>query len=337
MARLQLGNRPLLDTRADAELFVGRRSELSRLRRSLELRLNVLVHSEAGAGKTSLLRHLVWLERTNGGSTPHYLSATTASTVTELIELVAGALGVTKLPAEVSGDPLGLLAHLADVVKDEPGPDGPGAQPVVILDEPDADVAFTLFGQLRDEVWQLPVTWVVAMDSSDVYRLFRPPADAFFEVRLELPRLQPGEVRELLLRRVPAGLATERSHKLSDEVVAELAATRDPRRALDGARRLLTEEATWDDLKRIRKRRDDAVGELGPSARMVVDALSQLGGAASASDPELLELLGWTRPRAVQVLSGLEKAGILDTATVRHNGTAGRPRKVYRLVEAGAA
>jgi predicted transcriptional regulator len=51
-------------------------------------------------------------------------------------------------------------------------------------------------------------------------------------------------------------------------------------------------------------------------------------GAASASDEELLRSLGWTRPRAVQVFSELEEAGLVASETEK--GPTGRPRKVYR-------
>ena len=52
--RLRVDRRPLLDIASDVELFVGRESELARLRRSIDLGLNVAVVGEPGSGKTSV-------------------------------------------------------------------------------------------------------------------------------------------------------------------------------------------------------------------------------------------------------------------------------------------
>lgn len=322
MTRVRLSNRPLLDTRTDAALFVAREPELTRLRRCLDLGVNTLLEAAPGVGKTSVLRQLTWRERQAGRPAPHYVSATPAGSVSELILLVAAGLGVHQLGSREE-NPLDLVVRLAGAVKEID-------RPVILLDEPDPDLAYTLFGRLRDEVWELPLVWVVAMDTADAVRLLRPPADAFFEVRLELPRLGAAELRELLVRRLPGA-----DGAVTADVLDELAATGDPRRALDDARQLLTADVSWDELKHARSQRDRVVGKLGRPARMMVDALTRLGGSASASDPELLDVLGWTRPRAVQVLSELEDAGVLGSATVRAG--VGRPRKVYRLTEAGAA
>jgi predicted transcriptional regulator len=58
-------------------------------------------------------------------------------------------------------------------------------------------------------------------------------------------------------------------------------------------------------------------------------------GAASASEEDLLRSLGWTRTRAVQVFSDLERAGLVTSETEK--GSSGRPRKVYRPVEGASA
>jgi predicted ArsR family transcriptional regulator len=62
---------------------------------------------------------------------------------------------------------------------------------------------------------------------------------------------------------------------------------------------------------------------------MLAVELEALGGA-SASDDRLLSRMGWTRPRAVQVLAEMEKAGLV-TASSEKTGQ-GRPRKVYKVV-----
>ena len=158
--------------------------------------------------------------------------------------------------------------------------------------------------------------------------MLRPPADAFFEVRLELGPLPKEDLVALVERRLSAA----RPPELTPEVVEELAADGHPRAALDAARRLVTGEVTWGELRRAASERERQVGRLGQPARMAVRALGDVGGAASASDQELLDRLGWTRARAVQVLGGLERAGVVVADNVRV-GRAGRPRKVYRLPE----
>src|SRR5690606_2237302 len=248
MTPVRVSNRPLLDTRTDAELFVARDAELSRLRRALELGVNVLVHGAPGMGKTSLLRQLMWRERRSGRPAPRYVSGAAATSVAELLVRVARAFGSTE-PGTAEDHPLDLLLRLGDAVKEI-------ERPIVLLDEPDADLAYILFGRLRDEVWELPLGWVVAMDTADATRVLRPPADACFEVRLEVPRLTAAELRELLLRRLPvsddressgpepgapasrqpAALETGagmpvRGESIPMAVLEELAATGDPRRA----------------------------------------------------------------------------------------------------------
>ncbi|MBM7785262.1 ATP-binding protein [Tenggerimyces flavus] len=284
-----MSNRPLLDTRTDADLFVGRELELNRLTRAVELGLNALVVGTAGVGKTSLLRQLAYRLRGNGQAVHH---------------LTAGRLTGVQ-------DVLDQLEQLrADATQ------------VVLLDEPELDLATNLFGRLRDELWQLPFTWIVAVEPPAATVLAKAPIDAFFEVRLEIDPLAPGELRTMLDRRLPAGA-------LPDSVLDELTADDEPRRVLDAARQLLT-GASWPELKEARKQRDTAVGKLSRPEREAIRALESVGGAASASDPDLLAALGWTRARAVQVLGALAEAGILIAESVRGNG-AGRPRKVYRL------
>ena len=55
-------------------------------------------------------------------------------------------------------------------------------------------------------------------------------------------------------------------------------------------------------------------------------------GWASASDERLLDRIGWTRPRVVQVIAELESRGLVDMR--EENTGRGRPRKLYRLTPA---
>ncbi len=252
----------------------------------MELGLNALVVGAAGVGKTSLVRQLAYRLRASGRAV-HHLAASSVDDVLDQLE---------QLRADTSQ--------------------------VVLLDEPELDLATALFGRLRDELWQLPFTWIVAVEPPAAVVLGKPPIDAFFEIRLEIDPLAPGELRNMLDRRLPKGA-------LPDAVLAELVDDDEPRRVLDAARQLLT-GASWPELKEARAQRDTAVGKLSRPEREAIRALESVGGAASASDRDLLDALGWTRARAVQVLGTLADAGILIAESVRGNG-AGRPRKVYRL------
>lgn len=59
--------------------------------------------------------------------------------------------------------------------------------------------------------------------------------------------------------------------------------------------------------------------------------LEDLGGA-SASDAEFLRRLGWTRPRAAQVLGELADHGLV-VATDERSANGRRPRRIYRPAE----
>jgi hypothetical protein len=52
-------------------------------------------------------------------------------------------------------------------------------------------------------------------------------------------------------------------------------------------------------------------------------------GSASPSDAGLLDRVGWSRPRANQVLRELEREGLAVAQNELING-AGKPRRVYR-------
>jgi DNA-binding MarR family transcriptional regulator len=83
-------------------------------------------------------------------------------------------------------------------------------------------------------------------------------------------------------------------------------------------------------MHKARIKREERLAELGRSAFMLMAELESLG-PASASDKQLLQRLGWTRSRAVQVFRQLEEAGLVTSETVK--GDSGRPRKVYRPAE----
>ncbi|MDQ1672503.1 MAG: ATPase domain, partial [Frankiaceae bacterium] len=75
----------MLDTGPDAELFVGREAELTRLQRAVELGLNAVVVGEPGTGTSSLLRHLAWSMRSRKLAAPIQVGAAAAEDVPTLL------------------------------------------------------------------------------------------------------------------------------------------------------------------------------------------------------------------------------------------------------------
>jgi hypothetical protein len=203
----------------------------------------------------------------------------------------------------------------------------PEGRRVVLVDELSAtSVGHTLFGRLRDELWQLPLTWVVAVAANEAGPLLTPPADAFFDVILRLEPLTRASQRAILEAR--AGNRGRRIAAQLDEG--------NPRRLLALAREAVAGGVQPPVLQRALSHRDAEVSKLGRAASMLMAELESLG-PTSASDEQLLRRLGWTRTRAVQVLRQLEEKGLVTSTTAK--GDSGRPRKLYRpadpLAQAG--
>lgn len=312
---MDLTGRPLLDTEPDHLLFAGREEELGRVVRLARSGVNTVVVGERGSGKTTLLRQAAFVLRRDGGA-PVFVEGRLADTPRRFLDLVRARLGLPPLP-ERADDPIELAA-LVGSLREGIGED----LLVVLVDEIAPEVAATVFGRLRDEVWQIPITWVVAGTPDDVVALRTPPADAFFEAAVVLDDLDRDGQRRLLEARL-------------GEEGAAIAARVDegnPRRLLALAR-AVKEGATVDGRQEWERAREERLAELGRPARMLMAELESLG-AASASDERLLRRLGWTRPRAVQVLRELEDAGLVTASYAR--GPGGGRQKVYRPVEGGA-
>src|SRR5262249_23233363 len=72
-----------------------------------------------------------------------------------------------------------------------------------------------LFGRFRDELWQLPFTWIVAAPTTMRPALFTPPAAAFFDDAIELGELSHPQQQEVVARRAEPG-GSETWHLPSD-------------------------------------------------------------------------------------------------------------------------
>jgi energy-coupling factor transporter ATP-binding protein EcfA2 len=313
---VRLRNRPLIVDGLDADLYVGRPTLEKALRDALVDERNVLLTGERRSGKTTLLRKVM------GELPPERkvvtVDGTLASTPTALLQLTARALGA---PPDASprerlhddGDAMALLDEVDRV------PRRPGT--VVVVEGPlDAEVAYTVFGRLRDQLWRLPSTWVTTATPDGVGALRTPPADAFWSLVLEVPPMDSREIEELLSR------ALEPDERDNVDAASDRPLRATPGQVVRWAQDVLDGIALPERSREVELER--SAHSLGWQASMALAELRALGRPASAGDPELLARLGWTRANAARWLARMEGKGILRSFTGMPQGQ-GRPPKLY--------
>lgn len=326
---MELSGRPLVDTAVDSRLYAPRR-EHAVLRKSAEQRLNVLLTGTRGSGKTTLLRQVL-LNLRNEGDAAVFVDGKLATDAFSFLQLIRFQLGeAPNLPQALreryaqifSPRPgLGEAGDLLDLIDSMKSPGEEREWTTLLIDGlPSPEVAHSLFGRLRDELWQLPFNWIVAVDERERAALMQPPADAFFDRQIDLSPMSHNEQVGLLERRVDV---TDRS---ALESLTE-ASEGNPRLLLALARDALEGGEAIDDLLAARARRETKAAQLSRPASMLLAELESMG-SASASDEELLKRMGWTRPRATQVFAELEGAELVTSR--EEKGPSGRPRKVYQ-------
>lgn len=315
---MNLTGRPLLDTGPDHALFAARGDELSRLVDLAGRGVNVLLIGERGAGKTTMLRQLAYaLRQLDPTHRPAFVEGRLADTPLMFLELVRNRLGVSTpnggVPAFETADLPAIVGSLREAVSND--------RQVVLVDELAVNtVGATVFGRLRDELWQLPITWVVAVTEDDAAVLRTPPADAFFEAVVELEPLSWDQQREILEARMGnegAMIAAQVDEGNTRRLLMMARAAKDSGTSVAQRQAELTRR--WEEVKK-----------LGRPASMLMAELESLG-PSSASDEKLLGRLGWTRSRAVQVLRELEANGLVTSSFVK--GPSGGRRKLYRPVD----
>ncbi len=332
---MQLSGRPLLDNSADQALFVGRDDALARIERSLRSGLNCLVVGQPGSGKSSLVRAMMFRSHAAGDLLRYtYVRANEARTAADLL---AAVLAATR-PRDEPGlsdtahhrTPVQLLDELRREIGDAQESES-GSTRIMVVEDVTAAAGSEVFGALRDELWQIDVRWLVTTSTAQLSGLLRPPADVFFETRVELGSLAAEEAVELARRRL--GPPGQPGADLPAELVTVLtdSARETPRRLLDLLRELVATPAVggqrFNAIAGL-EARAAAIGDLSRPARMLAQELEALGWS-SASDERLLARMGWTRTRVIQVMAELEDRGLVDMR--EENTGRGRPRKLYRL------
>jgi hypothetical protein len=307
---------PLLATAPDQAIFVDRADETNRVLKQIDASLNTLVVGEPGIGTTSFLHHVEAIVR-DSARTAIFIRGDSAHDQVDLLRRLASALGAPR-SAVADADAFDLLGIVGALADDQ-------LRTIVLLDGvPTARAGHELFGRLRDDLFELPVTWVVGVRSEYEAIVTEPPADAFFSRHVRLRPLSDEVARELLERRAASDLpdgVLETALDLADG---------HPRRLLDLARALIVDGVSPSELRAGSAERERLLGTLTDAQLRVFSALERIG-PASASDAALLAVLGVSRPRASIVLGELEAVG-LATSSSERAGT-GRPRKVYSLVE----
>jgi len=323
----RLDNRPLLSTFDDAALFVEPPS-LARASAAVRRRLNVLILGAPGSGKTSAL-HRIAADADAGelGLRPLYVDLAPASTAAQALALILEAMGQHDFvrawgdtlragfaaPSTPSAELVGLVRRL-----------GESPPSLILADSPPGDgETHLLFGRLRDELWQLDHRWVVAVPAVQRDEVSRPPADAFFDVRVELGPLPDVDRHELLARRFgdENGVDLEALARASDGL---------PRSLIETAREAVLSGSSAEELAAGRhalQRRLDAL----PDSAGAAYAYLRARGPTAASDGDLLSAMGFSAQRARVVLGGLEREGLARSFAERAE-RRGRPRKLYEAV-----
>lgn len=319
---IELSGRPLRDTRRDRELFVDREAELQAIRAALGHGGNVLVLGARGSGKSSLLHYVQHLLEVEDARPVVAVDGRAATTAPEFLALLRDRLDVVGSkdthwsPWTETQTLLGALTEMRAALPEE--------ETVVLVDEmPSAEAARTLFGRLRDELWELPLTWCVAADVRDRGAFTEPPADAFWRKIVELPPLTPVQSEELLRRRLDG----EQPSPDALEWIVENA-DGNPRRLLSLAHEVLLEGSDPSELMTKQRERSAKVEQLSePASRLLAEL--EAGGPASPSDEGLLQRLGWSRARASQVFGELLEHGLVRVSTAPSAGS--RPRRLYEV------
>jgi hypothetical protein len=176
----------------------------------------------------------------------------------------------------------------------------------VLLDSPEDNAAYELFGRLRDSVWELGCPWVVAADPGVASVLVAQPADAFWDVHVSIPPLDVDEQRELLRRRLSGTPVPE-------DLINPRGTT--PWKLLTAAREASLAGGVVEDIEGVVESEQRAAS-FGRHASMAFATLE--GASEGLTAAEVARQLGYPRDEITKALRNLEHAGILEVTAEPH-------------------
>lgn len=322
-----LQGRPLYDNDADAQYFVVP-DVWDKLTRAIDRRLNVALAGARGVGKTTLLYQVQrWLRK--HGRPIVFVDASAVAGPEELAERLrdrlVGRPGFRQRQPDftpLTGDPNPPAAGASRSFQAALESLGEAEPSVVLVDaSSSAEAVYGVFGRMRDTMWQLPHTWVVAVDTDDLTSALKPPADAFFDTVLRMGPYATNDLAGLLSRRAPGTDAATLGR------VAALA-NGVPRAALRALSEAAIGESDPAGQFAARGQLLERAATLGrPHGMLMAELLDR--GQASPSDEALQRTLGITRARLTTLLRELLEDGLVITGTEKSD-RPGRPRTVYR-------
>lgn len=312
------GPRPLLNTASDQRLLILDDSRLHAAAATQEAR-NVLIIGEPGSGKTSLLYHA--LGRARAEDRPALFLAGrvvrgSRELVDALVSLAVEEDWIQDGPAPAADDPLG-PARQVRRLRQAP------ENALVLVDDLSIEQGRALFGALRDELWQTPVSFAVAARPDVAQTLSTPPADAFFDRRYVLEPLSGGDANQLLARRHRAGESAllaifDPDRAMQPRALVALASAEGPGGRYDPVRQ--------HELLHVA---EQAAGR--PGSMLLAEIWGREG--VSASDEDLQRSLGVTRNRLTELLRTLADRGVLAAHPEPREGRTGRPRMIYTVAD----
>jgi energy-coupling factor transporter ATP-binding protein EcfA2 len=322
---MTFSGRPLFDNPLDASFYV-QREEALRLEANCRDGINTLIFGARGMGKTTLLRHVLF-ELREEQLPAIMVDSSPVEDALGMIQLIVAQLGRPPIGGKELNPQTAGLGEVGAILDELTALRAAGKaaerRTAILIDlAPATRSVHSLFGRFRDELWQLPYTWIVAAPDKMRLDLLTPPANAFFEEVIELSPLTRAQQEELVTRRLGPD-----QEKTSWRLHADVESN--PRRLLEIVRESVRSGEPPDRKLEARAKRDLEVSDLGRAASMLFSELDNYG-PASASDEDLLRRMGWSRQRAAQVFAELEQAGFV-TADYRRADN-GRPRKVFVVV-----
>jgi hypothetical protein len=180
-----------------------------------------------------------------------------------------------------------------------------------------------VFGRLRNTLWQFGHLWVLAIDADDRPTALKLPADAFFDMVVDLAPLSTDELARVLRLRSPETPAATARHVAAN-------AKGNPRRALRALGDAVVHGVDPSSSLAARAALETQASLSGrPHGMLMAELLER--GQASASDAELQRSLGMSRAQEARLLPNwtpCRRGSILPVWRTSTTDCSGRPPSI---------